>query len=156
MLLCIQNRVFGVVGLVVYAGCCGGRRGVLVGSVRWWWVFEESVEVAGDVPFEAAAGFAGGFSLGGAFGYVGLGFGAGPGAGDSDDVERMVEGSVTASMLLWLSNRVLVGCEAGEPLLVLGGEVVVVAAASFELREEGGVGLERLGGVGEGDVGLLA
>ena len=61
-----------------------------------------------------------------------------------------------ATMLLWLSNRVLVGCEAGEPLLVLGGEVVVVAAASFELGEEGGVGLERLGGVGEGDVGLLA
>ena len=59
-------------------------------------------------------------------------------------------------MLLWLSNRVLVGCEAGEPLLVSGGEVVVVAAASFELGEEGGVGLERMGGVGEGDVGLLA
>ena len=112
--------------------------------------------MAGDVPFEAASCFAGGFSLADAFGYVGPGFGTVSGAGDSDDVERMVEGSVTASMLLWLSNRVLVGCEAGKPLLVLGGEVVVVAAASFELREEGGVGLERLGGVGEGDVGLLA
>ena len=30
----------------------------------WWWVLEESVEVAGDVPFEAAAGFAGWFFLG--------------------------------------------------------------------------------------------
>ena len=74
MLLCIQNRVFGVLGLVVYAGCCGGRRGVLVGSVRWWWVFEES-------------------------------------------------------MLLCFANRVLVG----EPVVVSGGELMVVVEASFKL-----------------------
>ena len=70
--------------------------------------------------------------------------------------EQYAESQYAESMLLWLSNRVLVGCEAGEPLLVLGGELMVVAAASFELGEEGGVGLERMGGVGEGDVGLLA
>ena len=29
----------------------------------------------------------------------------------------------------------------GEPVSVLGGEVVVVVEASFELREEGGVGV---------------
>ena len=83
--------------MVVYAGCCGGRRGVLVGSVHWWWVFEESVEVAGDVPFEAAAGFAGGFSLADAFGDVGPGFGAVPGAGDGDGVKRLVELAVTVA-----------------------------------------------------------
>ena len=37
------------------------------------------------------------------------------------------------SMLLWLSNRVLVGCEGGEPLVVLGGELMVVVDASLEL-----------------------
>ena len=36
-------------------------------------------------------------------------------------------------MLLWLSNRVLVGCEGGEPLVVLGGELMVVVDASLEL-----------------------
>ena len=36
-------------------------------------------------------------------------------------------------MLLWLSNRVLVGCEGGEPLVVSGGELMVVVDASFEL-----------------------
>ena len=89
--------------------------------------------MAGDVPFEAASCFAGGFSLADAFGYVGLGFGTVAGAGDGDVVERAVELAVTASMLLWFTNR---GVGAGlvcEPLLVSGGEVVVVAAASFEL-----------------------
>ena len=37
------------------------------------------------------------------------------------------------SMLLWLSNRVLVGCEGGEPLVVSGGELMVVVDASLEL-----------------------
>ena len=91
----------------------------------WGWVFEESVELSGDIAFETAAGFAGGFALAGAFGYVGLGFGAVPGAGDGDGVDCL--------MLLWLSNRVLVGCEGGEPLVVLGGELMVVVDASFEL-----------------------
>ncbi len=36
-------------------------------------------------------------------------------------------------MLLWLSNRVLVGWEGGEPLVVSGGELMVVVDASFEL-----------------------
>ena len=81
--------------------------------------------MAGDVPFEAASCFAGGFSLADEFGYVGLGFGTVAGAGDGDVVER--------SMLLWLSNRVLVGCEGGEPLVVLGGELMVVVDASLEL-----------------------
>ena len=81
--------------------------------------------MAGDIAFETAAGFAGGFSLAGAFGDVGLGFGAVSGAGDGDGVDGL--------MLLWLSNRVLVGCEGGEPLVVLGGELMVVVDASFEL-----------------------
>ena len=63
----------------------------------WWWVLEESVEVSGDVSFEAAAGFAGGFSLADAFGYVGLGFGAFPGAGDSDGVDGAVELAVAVA-----------------------------------------------------------
>ena len=53
--------------------------------------------MTGDIAFQAASGLSGGFSLADAFGYVGLGFGTGPGAGDSDGVERLVEGSVTAS-----------------------------------------------------------
>ena len=90
-----------------------------------WWVFEESVELAGDIAFETAAGFAGGFALAGAFGYVGPGFGTVSGAGDGDGVDCL--------MLLWLSNRVLVGCEGGEPLVVSGGELMVVVDASLEL-----------------------
>ena len=54
--------------------------------------------MAGDVPFEAASCFAGGFSLADAFGYVGLGFGTVAGAGDGDVVERSVELAVTASV----------------------------------------------------------
>ena len=101
-------------------GSCLARLG------GWGWVFEESVELSGDVPFEAAAGFAGGFALAGAFGYVGPGFGTVPGAGDGDGVDCL--------MLLWLSNRVLVGCEGGgEPLVVSGGELMVVVDASLEL-----------------------
>ena len=63
----------------------------------WWWVLEESVEVAGDVSFEAAAGFSGGFSLAGSFGDVGLGFGAFPGAGNSDGVDGAVELAVAVA-----------------------------------------------------------
>ena len=60
-------------------------------------VFEESIEVAGDITFQEAAGFSGGSSFVDAFGYVGAGFGTVPGAGDSDDVERLVEGPVTVA-----------------------------------------------------------
>ena len=81
--------------------------------------------MSGDVPFETAAGFADGFSLAGPFGYVGPGFGTVSGAADGDGVDCL--------MLLWLSNRVLVGCEGGEPLVVLGGELMVVVDASLEL-----------------------
>ena len=63
----------------------------------WWRVLEEAVEVAGEVPFEAASGFSGGFSLADAFGDVCPGFGAVPGAGDDDGVERLVELSVTVA-----------------------------------------------------------
>jgi len=52
--------------------------------------------VAGYVPFEAAACFAGGFALAGSFVDVSAGFGADPGSGDDDGVEGL--------MLLWLSN----------------------------------------------------
>ena len=64
----------------------------------WWGVFQEPVEVVGDVSFEAASCFAGGFSLGGSFGDIGLGFGTVSGAGDGDVVERSVELAVTASV----------------------------------------------------------
>ena len=56
---------------------------------------------------------------------VGPGFGTVSGAADGDGVDGL--------MLLWLSNRVLVGCEGGEPLVVLGGELMVVVDASLEL-----------------------
>ena len=52
--------------------------------------------MAGDVAFEAAACFAGGFALAGAFGDVGAGFGADPGPGDDDGVEGLVELAVAA------------------------------------------------------------
>ena len=67
-------------------------RGLVVG------VFEESVDLSGDVPFEAASGFAGGFSLADAFGDVCLGFGIVSGTDDDDGVERSVELAVTASV----------------------------------------------------------
>ena len=54
--------------------------------------------MVGDVPFEAAAGFSGGFSLADAFLDVGLGFGAVSGAGDSDGVDGLVEVAVAASV----------------------------------------------------------
>ena len=63
----------------------------------WWGVFQKPVEVAGDVPFEAASSFSDGFSLADAFGYVGPGFGAFPGAGDGDGVKRLVELAVTVA-----------------------------------------------------------
>ena len=53
--------------------------------------------MAGDVPFEAASCFAGGFSLADAFGYVGPGFGAVPSAGDGDGVDGAVELAVTVA-----------------------------------------------------------
>ena len=81
--------------------------------------------MSGDVAFEASAGFAGGFPLAGSFGDVGAGFGTVSGAADGDGVDCL--------MLLWLSNRVLVGCEGGEPLVVSGGELMVVVDASLEL-----------------------
>ena len=70
----------------------------MAGLGEWGWVLEQSVELAGDVAFETAAGFAGGFPFADAFGYVGPGFGAGPGAGDSDGVDCLVEGAVAASV----------------------------------------------------------
>ena len=81
MLLWFPNRVLEGVG------CLGG-----------WWVFEESVELSGDVSFEAAAGFAGGFPLAGSFGYVGPGFGTVSGAADGDGVDGLVELAVAASV----------------------------------------------------------
>jgi len=53
--------------------------------------------------------------------------------GQGGGVDGAVELAVPASMLLWFTNR---GVGAGlvcEPVLVSGGEVVVVSDASFEL-----------------------
>ena len=93
-----------------------------MGWLGGWWVFEESVELSGDIAFKAAAGFRGWFALAGAFLDVGLCFGAASGAGDCDGVDGL--------MLLCLSNQVLL---CGEPLVVLGGELMVVVDASLEL-----------------------
>ena len=87
MLLCFANRGLGS-GLSLTG---------LGGLGCWWWVLEESVEVAGEVPFQAASGFSGGFSLADAFGDVCPGFGTVPGAGDDDGVERLVELAVTVA-----------------------------------------------------------
>ena len=109
MLLCFPNRGGGGVvegsgwWVCCYVGLCSGVAGGGSvppgwGQVRGWWVLEESVEVAGDVSFEEAAGFAGGFPLGGSFGDVGAGFVTGPGAGDGDGVDCLVELAVAASV----------------------------------------------------------
>ena len=55
-------------------------------------------------------------------------------------------------MLLFLSNRVLVG----EPCLVSGGELMVVVEASFQLREACWLGVEGCGGLSERCLGVLA
>ena len=61
-------------------------------------VLEEAVDLAGDVAFEAALGFSGGFALGGSFGDVGLGVWAVAAAGDGDGVQRAVELAVAAAV----------------------------------------------------------
>ena len=96
----------------------------------WWWVGEQLVDLSGDVSFQAADDLSAGFAFGLAFLDVCDGGRVVAHTNRCDAPERVVGLAVPAPMLLWLSNRVLVGCEAGEPLLVLGGEVVVVAAAS--------------------------
>ena len=82
----------------------------------WWGVFEESVDLSGDVAFEEAAGFAGGFSFVDAFLDVGAGFGAVPAAGDGDGVDCLVELAVAASVESVagvLSGGGFEGCHAG-------------------------------------------
>ena len=61
-------------------------------------VLEEAVDLAGDVAFEAALGFSGGFAFGGSFGDVGLGVWAVAAAGDGDGVQRAVELAVAAAV----------------------------------------------------------
>ena len=53
-------------------------------------------------------------------------------------------------MLLCFANRLL-----GEPVLVAGSELVVVVSAAFECGDATGVGSELLGGLGDGDAGVL-
>ena len=99
----------------------------------WWWVGEQVVDLAGDVAFEAADGLPAGFAFCLAFLGVGDGGLVVAHAGDGDAPQSVVCLAVPAAMLLWFTNR---GVGAGlvcEPVLVSGGEVVVVAAASFEL-----------------------
>ena len=50
-------------------------------------------------------------------------------------------------MLLFRANRL----SGVDPLLVSGGELVVVVEASFESRYEGGLCVEAVGGLGESD-----
>ena len=61
-----------------------------------WWVFEEAVEVAGDVALEAAAGFAWCLAFGDAAGDVGAGGFVAAGAGDDDGVQGAVQSPVAA------------------------------------------------------------
>ena len=61
-----------------------------------------------------------------------------------------------SSMLLWLSNRRWGRLAGSEPVLVSGGEVVVVVSAVFECGDAAGVGSDGLGGLGQGDAALLA
>jgi len=53
-------------------------------------VFEEFVDAAGDVSFEATADLAGGLAFGEAAGGVGLGFGVADQAGQGDGVQGTV------------------------------------------------------------------
>ena len=69
--------------LCVVKGCCG---------------LEESVEVAGDVAFECADGFAACFAFGDASLDVGLGAGVGACSGECDGVDGVVESSVAAPL----------------------------------------------------------
>ena len=55
-------------------------------------------------------------------------------------------------MLLYLQ----IGFEGGEPVVVSGGELVVVVEASFESGDARGVAVESCSGLSEGDVGVLA
>jgi hypothetical protein len=61
-------------------------------------VFEEFVDAAGDVSFEAASDLSGGFAFGEAAGGVGLGFGVAAEPAEGDGVEGAVELTVAASV----------------------------------------------------------
>ena len=68
----------------------------------------------------------------------------------------VASGYAGSSMLLWLSNRRWGRLAGSEPVLVSGGEVVVVVSAVFECGDAAGVGSDGLGGLGQGDAALLA
>ena len=118
--------------------CANGCRGV----------FEELVDLAGDVAFWAVLGLSGGFALGGSFGDVGLGFGVVAGSGECDGVVGSV-GLVVAVAVETvsgvLSRRRFCGCYAGEA----GGRCFVAGLV--------GVwgGDVDLGGGGGADAGLV-
>jgi len=61
-------------------------------------VFEEFVDAACDVSFEAAADLAGGLAFGEAAGGVGLGFGVAAEPGQGDGVQGPVELAVAAAV----------------------------------------------------------
>ena len=91
------------------------------------------MDLSGDVPFEAADDLSAGFAFGLAFLDVCDGGRVVAHTNRCDAPERVVGLAVAAAMLLWFTNR---GVGAGlvcEPVLVSGGEVVVVSDASFEL-----------------------
>ena len=60
--------------------------------------FEDAVEVAGDIAFEAALDLAGCLAIGGAARGVGAGGGVVLEAGENDGVERAVEVAVAAAV----------------------------------------------------------
>ena len=97
------------------------------------WIGEQVVDLPGDVAFQAADDLPAVFAF--CLSFLGVGDGGlvVAHAGDGDPPQGIVGLAVAAPMLLWLSNRVLVGCEGGEPLVVSGGELMVVVDASFEL-----------------------
>ena len=63
-----------------------------------WWFGEEVVEASGEGAFEGAQPALGGFAFGLLAGEVLLGGGVVAGAGDRDDVQRVVELAVPAAV----------------------------------------------------------
>lgn len=99
---------------------------------------EGAVELAGDVPLEASADFAGGFAFYGASCEVGAGFGAVAHSAGGDGVDGAVEGPVAATVEPMSDGAAAAGWQrvgAGE-----GGEGGVVSASAGMGEADDGLG----------------